>query len=104
MSEFYDRQGNPLGIHQWGSLLKKEEIQRVRETTLSDGKWISTVWLGLDHNFGPGPPLIFETMVFTKDGEGRTLDCERYSTEQEAIAGHEAMVEKWVSRELPEDF
>ena len=29
-----------------------------------NGKKISTVFLGLDHNFGEGPPLVFETMVF----------------------------------------
>ncbi len=26
--------------------------------------WISTLWLGINHNYGDGPPLIFETMVF----------------------------------------
>jgi hypothetical protein len=30
---------------------------------------VSTVFLGLDHNFGEGPPLLFETMIFT-DGDG----------------------------------
>lgn len=28
---------------------------------------VSTIFLGLDHSFGRGPPLIFETMVFTDD-------------------------------------
>ena len=99
MSQLYDRQGNPLELLEWGRLLKKEEMRRVRETTLPNGKWISTVWIGLDHSFGPGPPLIFETMVFSKlAGEGG-LDSERYSTEEQAIAGHEAMVEKWINKE-----
>ena len=48
---------------------------------------VSTVFLGLDHNFtGGGPPLIFETMVFGPGGEG--LEQERWSTWQEAEAGH----------------
>ncbi len=49
---------------------------------------VSTVFLGLDHSFGSGPPLLFETMVF-----GGKLDEEvdRYSTWQEAEVGHEAM-------------
>ena len=52
---------------------------------------ISTVFIGLDHSFGKGPPLIFETMVF-----GGPLDGEqdRYSTWEEAEAGHEKMVER----------
>ena len=93
MDRYYDRQGNPIDLMAWGESLETEK--RVRETTLPDGKWISTVWLGLNHNFcSPGPPLIFETMVFPKEGEYGELDCNRYSTEEEAIAGHEAMVEK----------
>ena len=79
---------------EWAKQLKTE--RRVAETTLENGNWVSTVWLGLDHNFGmQGPPLIFETMVFPKEGEWGELDCRRYSTEEEALAGHEEMVEKW---------
>ena len=70
--------------------------KRVAETTLPGGKWVSTVWLALDHQFlVDGPPLIFETMVFASNGSGHDLDCERYATEAEAVAGHEAMVRKW---------
>jgi len=67
-------------------------------TTLPNGRWVSTVWLGLDHCFGDGPPVIFETMVFTTKESLDDLDCKRYSTEAEALAGHAKMVEKW-SRE-----
>jgi hypothetical protein len=54
--------------------------------------WVSTVFLGLDHNFFfNGPPLVFETMVFQHgfgavDFEG--LDQQRYSTWDEAVQGH----------------
>jgi hypothetical protein len=47
---------------------------------------ISTVFLGLDHNFNPhGPPILFETMIF-----GGTHDQyqDRYATKAEALAGH----------------
>lgn len=52
---------------------------------------ISTVFLGLDHQYGEGKPLVFETMIF-----GGELDEEmdRYSTWEEAEAGHKAMIEK----------
>lgn len=69
------------------------------ETTLPNGRWVSTVWLGLNHAFGAGPPVIFESMVFdTRDSMGE-VDCERYSTEAEALAGHAALCEKWTHAE-----
>ncbi|MEH2201208.1 hypothetical protein [Nostoc sp.] len=52
---------------------------------------ISTVFLGLNHQWLPNkPPLIFETMVF-----GGQIDYQqiRYSTWDEAVAGHQAIVE-----------
>lgn len=60
------------------------------------GKYfISTVFLGLDHQFGDGPPLLFETMVFPGTEPGLDIACERYSTRAEALAGHEAMVKRY---------
>jgi len=52
---------------------------------------VSTVFLGLDHSFGDGPPLLFETMVF-----GGPLDQEmdRCSTWEAAEKMHEAMCER----------
>jgi hypothetical protein len=56
--------------------------------------WISTVFLGLDHRFGDeGPPLVFETMVFKGSWSG--IDMARYSTYEEAEAGHAEMVAKY---------
>lgn len=52
---------------------------------------VSTVFLGLDHQFGNGPPLLFETMVF---GGEHDEEQERYSTWEEAEAGHAAWCEK----------
>ena len=91
MSDWYDRDGNPIGLDQLDSIEK-----RVAETML-DSCWVSTVWLGLDHAFMGGPPLIFETMVFpAKDGEVTDyceLNAKRYSTEAQAREGHDRMVE-----------
>lgn len=56
------------------------------------GLRISTVFLGLDHNFGGGPPVLWETMVF-KDGE--SVDMNRCAgSREQALAMHEAMVKK----------
>ncbi len=55
--------------------------------TLIDGVEVSTVFLGLDHRFSNGPPLLFETVVFGPENE----ECDRYSTWEEAEAGHREM-------------
>lgn len=47
---------------------------------------ISTVFLGLDHQFGFGKPLLFETKVFGGPLDGRTR---RYHTWDEAERGHQ---------------
>lgn len=62
--------------------------------------WVSTVFLGLDHQFHPGgPPLIYETMVFDNREGGRKLGvdryCDRYSTREQALAGHRGTVEEF---------
>jgi len=46
---------------------------------------VSTVFLGLDHQYGEGPPLLFETMVF---GGSQNGECYRYTTWKEAEEGH----------------
>ena len=54
-----------------------------------DGVRVSTVFLGLDHRFGGnGPPILFETMIF---GGPHDQDQDRYSTWEEAEAGHAEM-------------
>jgi hypothetical protein len=50
---------------------------------------ISTVWLGIDHQYGDGDPLLFETMVFDKKDEWNDCYTARYSTWDEAVKGHE---------------
>lgn len=101
---YYDIDGTPISdTLTWGRLMetrREDGSFRIGDTTLADGTWISTVWLGLDHRWGMGPPLIFETMVFPKAerselADAADLDMTRYSTLAQAKAGHEAMVAKW---------
>ena len=44
--------------------------RRVAHTVLFDMCRVSTVFLGLDHSFGLGPPVLFETMAFWRSGHG----------------------------------
>jgi hypothetical protein len=116
MSSWYWRDGTlalgsavPLDDTVWKEQMRKineklgdMEYKVVKQETLPDGKWISTVWLGLDHSHMGTPPLIFETMVFESRGSMKDLDQDRYSTEIEALAGHEAMKAKWESGNIEE--
>lgn len=56
--------------------------------------WISTVFLGIDHNHTDyGRPILFETL-----GVSSFLDddeiCVRYETWDEAVAGHKVVLAK----------
>ena len=90
---YYDVHGDPISLDDWGRLFEDMAYRRIEETELafSNGHvWISTVWMGLDHSFGNGPPLIFETMPF-----GGRLDqmAFRWTTLGEARVGHHKVVE-----------
>jgi hypothetical protein len=73
---------------EWGRWMQTAK-RHVALDWIGDVK-VSTVFLGLDHQFASGPPLIYETMVF-----GGPLDQnqDRYSTREEAEQGHQKMVE-----------
>ena len=104
MGLYYDRQGQPMTLEEWAaSFEQRESMKRVAETTLPNGRWVSTVWLGLNHSFGAGQPLIFETMVFPGPEDLHELDCDRYSTEADAVAGHARLCEKWAGEEPEAD-
>lgn len=93
MYNLYDRNGTPIDIWAWCSLYEDDHYRQIVLTAVYDNVDVSTVWLGVDHNFwSPGkPPIIFETMVF-----GGLFDKEqyRYATEAQAIAGHDQIVAK----------
>lgn len=117
-SMHYAKDGTPLTLRQWATLFGRPDYQQVASTKLDDDHvWVSTVWLGTDHNFThAGPPLTFETMVFVRmtdeqkraqrelwdrmfGGQPRWLDfpydggeCVRYATLEQALAGHDEMV------------
>ena len=92
---YYDKLGQPMELFDWARRFNNFDYKRVAKDILPNGTVISTVWLGMDHGFGEGKPLIFETMVFLSEADYREEDIERYSTEEEAKTGHKRMVEKW---------
>jgi hypothetical protein len=101
-----DKQGHPITDEQAFTLKYDfgpengavSEYARIGFTEIGEQK-VSTVWLGLDHQFLGGPPLIFETMIF---GGPHDRECTRYCTEADAIAGHAATVAALQRGDAPE--
>lgn len=73
----------------WGNWFEDAD-RHVGCTPIGDVK-VSTVFLGLDHAFTGGPPVLWETMVF-----GGPLDGEqdRYTSRADAEHGHTEMVKR----------
>jgi hypothetical protein len=98
----YDREGKPIGLGDWVAMREDHDHAIVAADYPVEGVRVSTAWLGLDHSFLVGPPVIFETMVFDERRARKVTfgGCEllarptwdewsqRYSTEDEARAGH----------------
>jgi len=89
----------------WAMWFEKAD-RHVALTVLLDGSEVSTVFLGLDHGWGGGSPVLFETCVFlhedTEPGStwpsGRLVPSSevqrRYCTWAEAEIGHMELCEQ----------
>lgn len=97
---YYNKQGKEIDLMKWAKLFENNNYKVVKQENV--GKFrVSTVWIGLDHGFNGGNPLIFETMVFSqkkfKANQDNDFDQERYSTLEEAKKGHKEMVKKYLN-------
>jgi hypothetical protein len=88
MGRYFNRRGEPISLDEWIALIQGDLDYRLVRQTMIEEVQVSTVWLGLDHGWGEGMPVIFETMIFGA-GDGEQY---RYATEDEAIAHHEQLV------------
>ena len=88
-----DENGDPVpepDLLIWAEWFEHGDRRRVAWTEISPHMAVSTIFLGLDHNFArAGPPILWETMTF-RNGKG--ADMRRYASRFAAIAGHEVMV------------
>lgn len=86
-----DDDGNPIpceDLYVWGYWMELKGVRRVglNEFEINGEKIsVSTVFLGINHAFGGGEPILWETMIF---GGKEDQYQERYSSKEEAIAGH----------------
>lgn len=85
-----DRTPIAVTLLAWAKWWEAHDKERIVAQDTVGNSFVSTVFLGLDHNFfDKGPPLFFESLVF----DGPLADTmRRYSTWQEAMAGHKALV------------
>lgn len=99
-----DKHPQPCSQKEWAEAFADFDKRQLAETFTANCR-ISTVFLGLDHGFGSGPPVLFETMVFEQEKhvlnlEGHKfavhedLGCWRYTSYADAMAGHAAAVER----------
>lgn len=93
MSEKYilDADGKPVlceDLMTWSKWFETAD-RNIAKTEIGDVS-ISTVFLGLNHSFNDGPPIVFETMVFGGEHDG---EMQRYVTKEQALAGHDKMVQ-----------
>jgi hypothetical protein len=90
---YFDKDGSPLSSFEFAALFESTDYRRIAWDEIPPHGYISTVWLGLDHNFrGSGPPIIFETMVFLHEAESKVQV--RYATLEDAIRGHAFYLEQ----------
>lgn len=72
--------------------------------------YVSTVDLGLNHRFGEGEPLYWETMIFKQNEDGtmnwHDFYCDRYSSKEDAEKNHKEIVQAFKDgkAKLNEDY
>jgi hypothetical protein len=100
---FYKLEGKKIVACGWQECMeekiKKDQRVAVDILILHHGPHhikISTVFLGINHEFGDDKvPKVFETMIF---GGGMDRFCERYSTWQDAERGHRRIIQRIEAR------
>lgn len=84
-------------ILEWAKFFEYKDSRRVATTNIGD-VGVSTIFLGLDHSYGSGPGLWFETMIF---GGPHDQYQDRYTTWDEAMAGHKRVVDALIEGKEP---
>lgn len=110
---YFDIHGKPMKLMKWAKAFEDRKRWHLQRSLWRGLIQVSTVWLGLNHNYGSGKPLIFESMVFCricgfermlKDRSNRMsafpydeVEMDRYSTLRTAYRNHAKLVVKWSS-------
>ncbi len=79
-------------LMKWAHWLEKPGSTIVKQETLPDGKFVSTIFLGLNLDYCGGEPILWETVVFDKE-HGSQLQQNRCGGDRfEAERMHAAML------------
>jgi hypothetical protein len=93
-----DDQGNPVperDLLKWATWMEDSEHCHFLKTDLGPLGWISTIFLGVDHDFfslneeQTHCPILWETMVF---GGPYDQEQRRYRSREDALQGHAELV------------
>jgi hypothetical protein len=98
-----DENGEPRierSLFKWARWFEGDVKRRIVRRTPVEDYVVSTVFLGLDHSYEEGPPVLWETMVFLRDElrfkrglfEHEQNRCA--GNREQALAMHEDMVER----------
>lgn len=85
-----DKNGVPRAVNaaEWGKFFNDIGNRRVALYKVGRVE-VSTVFLGVDHGFGGGPPVLFETLISGGKHDG---EITRYCTIEAARKGHDEAV------------
>lgn len=96
---FYVLEGHtpvPCNGEEWSQRFGQIEERRVARTEINAKVYVSTVFLGIDHDYSyKGPPILFETMIFGLPKRHKLSDYQtRCATWEEAEAMHQTALRK----------
>ena len=83
-----------VSLMEWARWFEVGKNKIIKQEIIK-GQHVSTVFMGIDHNFSThgGTPILFETMIFK--GKGKYKDYQdRYSTYKEALEAHSKLVKE----------
>lgn len=76
---------------EWARQFELPAIRTVKKEKIGESE-VSTIFLGIDHNWESGPPVLWETMVFDGPLDQEQDRCS--GGRADALAMHERMVKK----------
>jgi hypothetical protein len=108
---YFDRTLKPITVEESMRLLLDDNYRVVLHTRINEHVFVSTIWLGYDPMLLPWEsrrPQIFESKAF-REREGdeerlRELGSMKYCTEEEAVAGHQKLVDQVSKSDFEEEF
>jgi hypothetical protein len=96
---YYDRQGAPMTMQQWAQRFEDEDYRHIARDVIGPDEpldpapliIVSTFWLGLNHDWRSGEPLIYETIIVGGEHDASGM---WYATERQAREGHRRVVDE----------